>query len=77
MRVLVTIPHVFNPEGGGGYASLSPDSQPRIQALTQCLESLHGNYNRRSQFYFQYNQQLYTLPANGETSVELSIIICT
>jgi hypothetical protein len=77
MRVLVTIPHVFNPEGGGGYASLSPNSQPRIQALTQCIESLHHCYNRGSQFYFQYNQQLYTLQANLETSVELSIIICT
>lgn len=77
MRVLVTIPHVYNPEGGGGYASLSPDPQPRILALTQCLQSLHGVYNSRSQFYFQYTNQLYTFPANLENSVELTLIICT
>lgn len=77
MRVLVTIPHVFNPAGGGGYASLSPDPQPRIRALTECLESLHGVYNSRSQFYFQYTNQLYTFPANLETSVQISVAICT
>lgn len=77
MRVLVTIPHVFNPDGGGKYASLSTDPQPRILALTDCLRSLHGLYGS-AQIYFHYHQhQLYQLPANQNSSVQLDIIICT
>jgi hypothetical protein len=77
MRVLVTIPHVFNPQGGGGYASLSPDPQPRIQGLSQCLQALHEVYDSRSQFYFQYTHQLHTLSANHHSCAQLSIVICT
>lgn len=77
MRVLVTIPHVFNPDGGGKYASLSADPKPRILALTKCLRALHGLYGK-NQIYFHYHKhQLYELPANQNPSVQLDIIICT
>jgi hypothetical protein len=77
MNILVTIPHVFNPDGGGQYASLSANPQPRIVALTECLRALHGLYGA-AQIYFHYHQhQLYKLPANQNPSVQLDIIICT
>lgn len=76
MRVLVTIPHVFNPKGGGKNGSLSPDPQPRIAALTQCLQALHGIYGA-SQFYFKYTDNLQIFSANQENNLQLDIIICT
>ncbi|MBK4728542.1 calcium-binding protein [Oxynema sp. CENA135] len=77
MRILVTIPHVFDPNGGGNYGSLSPDPQPRIKALTQCLRSLHSLFNHKAQFCFEYRDRLYTLPANQGRSVLIQVIICT
>ncbi len=76
MRVLVTIPHFFNPQGGGKYGSLSSDPLPRISALSQCLQALRGTYDR-SGLWYRYTDQLYAFPANEATSVEIDIIICT
>lgn len=76
MRVLVTIPHVYNPKGGGKYGSLSSDPQPRILALTQCLQALRSIYDS-SQFWYRYADKLYTSIANQASSVQLDIIICT
>jgi len=77
MRVLIVIPHVFNPDGGGKYASLSADPQPRILALTECVRALHGLYGS-DQIYFKYDRhQLYQLPANQNPSMQVDIIIAT
>lgn len=76
MRVLVTIPHFFNPQGGGKYASLSNDPLPRISALSQCLQALHGTYSR-SGLWYRYTDKLYTFPANEATSIDIDVIICT
>lgn len=40
MRILLTIVHHWNPEGGGRHASLRPDPQPRLQGLQDQLLSL-------------------------------------
>jgi len=40
MRILLTIVHHWNPEGGGRHASLRPDPQPRLHALQEQLLSL-------------------------------------
>lgn len=76
MRVLVTIPHVFNPLGNGSYASLSSDPQPRLTALTQCLQALHTLYSS-AQIYYQYFESAQSIPVNQANQVELTIIICT
>ena len=76
MRVLVTIPHVFHPQGSGKNGSLSPNPQPRIAALTQCLQALHGIYSP-AQFYFKYTDNLQIFAANQDNNFQLDIIICT
>ena len=76
MRLLVVIPHVFNPGGAGGYASLSPDPEPRILALTLSLQSLHALFGS-SQLYFRYSDRLYEFAANQKETVQLDIVICT
>ena len=40
MRILLTIVHHWNPEGGGRHASLRPDPQPRLHGLQDQLLSL-------------------------------------
>ena len=40
MRILLTIVHHWNPEGGGQHASLQPDPKPRLEALQKQLLSL-------------------------------------
>jgi len=77
MRVLIAIPHVFNPDGGGKYASLSVDPQPRILALTECLRALHGVYGSAQTCFHYHQHQLYQLPANQNPLHQLDIIICT
>lgn len=78
MRVLVTIPHVFNPqsEGKASYGSLSQDPQPRIAALSQALSALRS-FDNSSQFWFRYTDRLSTHQANQGMAIEIDIIICT
>jgi len=50
MRVLVAIPHYANPNSGHEpagqvHGSLSVDPTPRIEALTECISSLHELFN--------------------------------
>ena len=40
MRILLSIVHHWNPEGGGRHASLRPDPQPRLHGLQDQLLSL-------------------------------------
>ncbi|MBD2310619.1 calcium-binding protein [Desertifilum sp. FACHB-1129] len=78
MRILFTIPHVFNPqpEGKDHYGSLSQNPQPRIAALTQALCALRS-LDESSQFWFEYTDKLYMHQANQGNFVQLDIIICT
>lgn len=47
MRILFTIPHYYNPHGGGAYGSLKPDPAPRRNALTGMVFALHSNFGTR------------------------------
>lgn len=78
MRILFTIPHVFNPqpEGKDRYGSLSQNPQPRIAALTQAIAALRS-LDASSQFWFEYTDRLYTHRANQRNLIQLDIIICT
>jgi hypothetical protein len=75
MRILVTIPHFFNPEGDGGYGSLSKDPKPRVIGLTNCLSALYHLYGRAQ--YASHFDPFSLYYANQCQTNALDIIICT
>ncbi len=80
MRVLLTIPHYFAPDGPAAgdarqHGSLARDPEPRRRALTACLLALHRLYGgphcvidiaRRT-----------TRPANQAAAHHLDVVVCT
>lgn len=74
MRILLTIAHFFKPDGGK-HASQRRDPQPRIQALTLSLATLHQLFSK-SQGMIDIAQRL-TLPANQAQAHDLDVVICT
>lgn len=75
MRILFTIAHCYNPDGGGKYGSVRKKPQPRIEALTHCLTALHQLFGK-SQLTTDYAKRL-CLPANQSDDTEINIVICT
>jgi hypothetical protein len=75
MRILVTIPHFFNPDGDHQYGSVSPDPKPRIQALTNCISALHHQFGKAQ--YFGHFAPFSIFYANQCQELALDIIICT
>ncbi|NMG07563.1 calcium-binding protein [Brasilonema sp. UFV-L1] len=75
MRILFTLAHFFNPSNNGRHGSQRKDSQPRIQALTQCLTNLHRLFGK-SQCIIDIAQRL-AIPANQSQSSDIDIVICT
>ena len=75
MRILLTIPHFFNPDGDGKHASLSKDSRPRITGLIFALTALRELYSQ-SQCMIDI-AQCVTIPVNLEQSYQVDIVICT
>ena len=76
MKVLVTIPHCYNPQGKGSYASVGRDPQPRVTALTECLRALRTHYDT-AQVWFRYTDRLHVLAANEARAIALHVVICT
>ena len=64
MRILITIVHHWNPQGGGKHASLRPDPTPRLRALEEQLlalrrlSMLQGMLNIRDSIVEKANQNL-------------------
>lgn len=77
MRVLITIPHFFNPAGNSQYASAQPNPAPRIAALTQSLRNLHTLYAAPQEYWYREGEQLQPQPANQAQSIELDVVVCT
>ncbi|MBN3957729.1 calcium-binding protein [Nostoc sp. NMS8] len=75
MRIIFTIAHFFKPSGEGRHASQRKDPQPRLQALTTSLTTLHQLFGK-SQSIINIAQRL-ALPANQPQSHEIDIVICT
>jgi hypothetical protein len=75
MRILLTIAHYFNPEGGGKHGSLAKNPQPRILALSQCIAHLWSVFGR-SQSSIDI-AQCAALPVNQAQANDLDIVICT
>ncbi len=77
MRVLLTIPHFFDPAGQGQYASQQPNPAPRVAALTQSLRNLCTLYASPQEYWYRDGERLHPQPANQEQLIELDIVICT
>lgn len=77
MRGLIAIPHAFDSAGNAGHGSLSPDPQPRVWALTQCLRSLHATFGGPQEWWVRDGERLRPVPANGARRVDLDIVVCT
>jgi hypothetical protein len=75
MRLLFTIPHFFDPKGGGVHGSLARDPKPRLQALTACLTALR-QLAGRPQCMIDIGRRL-ALPANQAHTYQIGIAICT
>lgn len=77
MRILITIPHFFNPAGKSQYASTQPDPAPRLAALTQCLRNLRTLYASPQEYWYREGERLRPQPANQAQMVEMDIVLCT
>jgi hypothetical protein len=77
MRILVTIPHFYDPQGDANarHGSLKNNSQSRVLALHKCLESLHQLFGK-AQYGFSYAQGM-VLEANSAQQNQIDIVICT
>ena len=74
MRILFAIAHYYNPQGGGRYGSLGPNSQGRINALSSSIISLHQLFNRQYMLDIARRQ---TIPANQLNEYAIDVIIST
>ncbi len=77
MRILLTIPHFFNPAGNGHYGSTQPDPQPRLAALTQSLRNFYTLYAGVQEYWVREGDRLQPYPANQASAVTVDIVICT
>ena len=72
MRILFTIPHYYDPAGGGSYGSLKTDSAPRRNALAGTIFSLHANVGRRQAFLGPR-----TDACNEAAAADIEVVVCT
>lgn len=72
MRILFTLPHFYNPKGGGSYGSLKPDPRPRATALANAIFGLHHTFGRKQ------GLQVYPIvPGNDFQSADIDVVVCT
>ncbi|MBV7328748.1 calcium-binding protein [Chloroflexi bacterium TSY] len=77
MRLLITIPHFFNPSGDGRYGSTQPDPKPRIAAFTQCIRSLRTIFSNQQELWYRDGDRLHPQPTNQQNLLQLDVIVCT
>jgi hypothetical protein len=75
VKLLFTIPHFFDPHGGGRHQSLNVGEQPRIEALAACLMALHHHFGCE-QRVLDLARRL-AVPANMQIRNQLDVVICT
>jgi hypothetical protein len=80
MRIVVAIPHYYEPHGlanedGRTHGSTGLDAAPRCAALAACIEALWRNYGPR-QHLFDIEQHIPVI-ANGAANRAVDIVICT
>lgn len=75
MKILFTMPHYYNPEGEGKYGSTRNNPAPRINALSNCISSIHQLFEQK-----QYLIDIFNLTANPVNDFQrnyIDIIIVT
>ncbi len=77
MRILITIPHFFNPQGNGRYGSTKANPQPRIAAFTQALRNLYTLYAGAQEYWYRNGERLQPSRANDCSTIALDIVVCT
>ena len=76
-KVLIAVPHYYNPKGDGRYGSTKPNPQPRINAVTQCIRALYTNYAAAQEYWVRADDRLHPHPANQHSQLQLDIVLCT
>lgn len=74
MRILLTIVHYWDPQGGGHHQSLRPDPSPRQQALQQQLLCLR-RLGLQQSFLHMADRAVY--PANNDLRAEITLRVVT
>jgi len=83
MRVLVVIPHYFNPQGGGNYGSTGSDTDRRIAALSRTLLGLRETLGPRQAFLYCLHEHIpgrgngRLMKVNSFAALQLDIALCT
>ena len=79
MRVLIAIPHVFDPQGSVAgrrtYGSISDAAAARTEALSRTIHALHQHFGN-AQCILQVGQAR-TRPANEPLRGDVHVIVCT
>jgi hypothetical protein len=75
MRILFTVPHVFNPSKGGKYGSTGVNPVPRIEAFNRCLLALHQLFGG-GQYEINF-ARWRAVPVPAESASELDIVVLT
>jgi hypothetical protein len=74
MRILITLPHYFGPNGNGRHGSLRPDREPRIEALARCLATLRDQCDRSAVLLDIARRE--ARPIAPSQRHELDIVVC-
>jgi len=75
MKILFTIPHYFNPEGGGKYGSTGNNAVQRIEALSRCISSVYQLFGQK-QFFIDISTHT-AVPVNDFQKNDIDIIVLT
>jgi hypothetical protein len=75
MRVLITIPHYYDRDGGGRHGSLAANTGARMEAVTACVSALRQTLG--SPQYMLNIARRVAEKANQSAASTLKIVICT
>jgi hypothetical protein len=75
MKLLITIPHFYNPKGSHFHGSLREDQAKRVMSLERCISALHVLFGK-PQAYFHIKPYFWSEANQGE-SFDIDVVICT
>lgn len=75
MKILITIPHYYEPVQNPIHGSGSRRPEQKIRALSECIASLHRNFGHLQQQIQLASRQ--AIPVNRMNTHDITIIVCT
>jgi hypothetical protein len=75
MKLLVTIPHFYNPRGSRFHGSLREDQTRRVKSLEQSISAPHVLFGK-PQAYFHVKPYFWS-EANQRDSFDVDVVVCT